>query len=173
MRFALLLMGFFLFFGLFSFSANAELYQYYDKTGTLCYTDDLSKVPKEQRSRMDTLPEVESKSENEYTTKQRAPEKKQRKNSRTNAGEGGADRLVKEARKLERIKKQLDREYRRLKNRRDELKRLSSKDMDEKETERFNKKARILNKQTIEYKEKRRAYKKRVESYNRKLEQAN
>ncbi len=40
--------------------ASAELYKYYDESGTLCVTDNLSLVPVSQRPSAETLIEIKS-----------------------------------------------------------------------------------------------------------------
>ncbi|MDA3789564.1 MAG: hypothetical protein PF503_13860 [Desulfobacula sp.] len=150
---------------------SAELYKYYDKNGTLCFTDNFLMVPSDQRMAIETIHEIKTKS---VVSNEPATEKETRSvPGKTIINEAVLKlELEQESKKIETIKKDLDDEYIKLKERRDILILDGKRKMNTKETQYYNQEANKLNSDTKKYKEKKQDYLKRLKEYNLKLESA-
>ncbi|MCP4553741.1 MAG: hypothetical protein GY834_17255 [Bacteroidetes bacterium] len=151
--------------------SSAELYKYYDKKGNLSFTDDVSKVPEDQKEAAETIREIK--------TKLVAPVMPGTQNDTPPISGQTMDKkaalkseLEQESKELGVIKKELDEEYTALNGRRDMLIIERKTKMDLEKVKAYNEKANALNHDTLTYKEKKEAYLKRAEAYNSKLESA-
>jgi len=147
---------------------SAELYKYYDTNGTLCFTDDFTMVPVDQRPTATTIREIQ--------TKPAVPSDTQTDDdTQSTAGQMTGNEaalksyLEKESKELGAIKQNLDEEYEALKERRELLILDGRKQMDSKQTQAYNQAANDLNRDTLKYKEEKQAYLTRLEKYNLKL----
>lgn len=143
---------------------SAELYKYYDEKGALCFTDDFSMVPPNQRLKVEALHEIQTKpdvSEDDGTENE--------SNSReANEVDLKLD-LEQELKQLEAIKKELDDEYLLLKDRQNQLISEAQEKMDSEQTRAYNQRVNTLNQDALKYKEKQQAYFQKFEIYNLKL----
>ena len=150
---------------------SAELYKYYNQNGTLCFTDDLSLVPVDQRPGVETFHEVQTK---QIVSLSPAPD------AATTAlpgqalpsDEGLKSDLDSEFKQLAGVKKNLSEEYITLKERQEVLISGGKRAMNPSEIKEYNQEINELNQDTLKYKEKQQAYFKRVEEYNLKVKSA-
>ena len=150
---------------------SAELYKYYNQSGTLCFTDDVSMVPADQRPAVETIHEIQSDQivpASSVTDAAIKPIPGQAVNPET----GGTAELETEFIQLGQDEKNLNDEYLRLKARQALLILNGKRKMNTKEIIAYNQKVNELNEDTVNYKEKQHAYFKRVEAYNLKLKSA-
>lgn len=137
---------------------SAELYKYYNQNGTLCFTDDLSMVPADQRQTLETIHEIQTK---QIVIIQPVPNET-----------GVKSDLDMEFKQLGLVKKNLGDEFITLKNRQEVLISEGKRKMNASEIKAYNRQINELNQDTLKYKEKQQAYLKRVETYNLKFESA-
>jgi len=153
----------------FSGFANAELYKYYDGSGTLCITDNYLLVPMDQRKSIETIHEITT--QPVVSIEKGADKDVQQISGKKNASkEALASELEQEAKKLETIRKELLEYYSLLKERQDKLILHEKNKMTSKEAQEHNQNIMDLNQDTLKYKEKKQVYLKKLEEYNLKLE---
>lgn len=147
---------------------SAEFYKYTDQNGNIRFTDDLSRVPENQR------PDVQRYEESESTPPPVAPTPKKdavqpaaEKTSESDTGLNSKNKQIKEK------KDNLDREYQALMKEKAglESKAKTSKTMDE--TVEFNQKISNLNKEIVQYDQKRKALNAEIEAFNAKMAEKN
>jgi predicted RNase H-like nuclease (RuvC/YqgF family) len=147
---------------------SADFYKYTDENGNIRFTDDLSRVPKNQR------PDVKSYEESESTPPPAAPAPKKdagqlpaETKSETDTG------LESQSKQIKDKKDNLDREYQALmkEKARLESEMKTSKPIDE--TIQFNQKISNLNEDIIKYDEKRKALNAEIEAFNAKMAEKN
>jgi len=143
----------------FPLNAAGELYKYFDADHHICFTDDLTKVPESQRLTAQSYQDIKTAAPSSSPI-----EKPDSESFLTQDSEKIHMELSQESKKLERIKKELDKEYEVLKNRRDILL------LDGKETKAFNIEARKLNEDTLKFKDKREIYLKQVKVFNQRVD---
>ena len=149
----------------FPLNAAGELYKYFDADHHICFTDDLTKVPESQRLTAQPYQEIKTAAPSSSPI-----EKPDSESFLTQNSEKVHMELSQESKKLETIKKELDREYEALKNRRNILLLDGKRQMDEKETKAFNIEARKLNEDTLKFKDKREIYLKQVKAFNQRVD---
>lgn len=150
---------------------SAQVYQYVDKKGNLCFTDDLSEVPKAKRDKITSLAPGDAESEN--------PENFQPESSIANdkieketENEGILDKnleTIPNAEAIEREQKQLERERKKLFKRQQNLKNISVGTMGPEERLEFTNKAEKLNREIEEYEKRRQNFSEKVKNYNKKV----
>lgn len=143
---------------------SAELYKYYDEKGALCFTDDFSMVPPDQRPKVKALHEIKTKPD----VSEDAGTENESNSREANEVDLKAD-LEQELKQLEAIKKELDDEYLKLKDRQDQLISEAQGKMNSEQTKAYNQRANDLDQDALKYKEKQQAYLQKVESYNQKI----
>ena len=162
-------------------SVQAEFYEYVDKNGVRSYTDDPTRMSVEQRKDSTVLQEVksESRSGTSASSPQRQQpvsyaEKKGKELSSQRISEKMSQALNQEAQKLNQIKKELEKEYSRLKSEkrrlldlRDELR--AVKKVSNATMENYRDQVNRLNRQTETYEKRHRAFAARVQTYNDQL----
>jgi hypothetical protein len=132
---------------LFSVSASAEFYKYTDEDGNVRFTDDINQVPQEQRSRIRSYVESQSKEVPEQEATQENPEKSEQQAKSPDLSEdvdqeGSIEELKS---RIDEIKQEIDQEYTALL---EEKKQLSE------------------DKKKVKTREQAASYNKRIESYN-------
>jgi hypothetical protein len=148
--------------------AAADYYKYIDQNGNIRYTDDLSRVPENQRPDVKSYEEFKSSN----TPAATAPEKDSvqptaEKTSEVDAG------LESEGRQIKEKKDKLDKEYQALmkEKARLETEAKTSKTVDE--TVVFNQNVSKLNKEIVQYDQKRKALNAEIEAFNAKIAEKN
>ena len=144
-------------------SVAEEYYRYIDENGTVLFTDDLSKIPKEQRDNIDikkgTTPEnsqLPSKDKSENT------------NIETDKSNNNTA-LASEAEELKAIKQALDNEYEAIGSENTKLSKLTKNLKDNKSIEAYNLEVKKINERTKAYQIKQSIYLKRANAYNSAL----
>ena len=156
---------------------SAQLYKYYNQNGTLCFTDDLSVVPADQRQALETIHEIKTKQIVDFQSVPdvviKSDAVKTSSPGQTVPSEAGEklDRDM-EFKQLAGVKKNLGAEFITLKKRQEVLISGKKRKMDAREIKAYNREINQLNQDTFKYKEKQQAYFKRVEKYNLKFESA-
>ena len=140
--------------------AGAEYYRYVDRYGNTVYTDDLSKVPADQRAKAKL-----------YDDSSQAPAPEPPKpQAKTDAqkNEIDGDTAV-DRKRLETLKTQLDEEFKSLEKENTQLRMDQKEAKTAKQIKAFNTRADSFNKRFEAYKEKEAVYKTRLEAYNNKV----
>jgi hypothetical protein len=150
---------------------SAELYKYYNQDGTLCFTDDLSLVPVDQRPGVETFRENQTKEIVSLSPPQDADTTALPAQTRQDGAALKSD-LEAEFKLLVGVNKTLNEEYIALKERQEVLISGGEKAMTPIEIKAYNHQINELNQDTLKYKEKQQAYFKRVEEYNLKVKSA-
>jgi predicted RNase H-like nuclease (RuvC/YqgF family) len=141
--------------------AWAEFYRYVDPHGNVVYTDDLSKVPPDQRDKVQ--PYVESQSPPPPVV-----EKKADAPAKTPAADGA---LEKERQQLKSQEKDLNQEYENLMKMRSQLNKDKAKAVTKAQIKDYNEKIIDFNKQIQSYEHKRDALAEQVKTFNKKVEE--
>ena len=154
---------------LFSVPVSAEYYKYIGKDGRVYYTDDFSKVPKEQRSaakgyvgyeKKDVgVPEIKNEPGEQRESKEAVEEKPEKEQIQAGAFEADKNRLDKK-------QQEMDKEYKELTKEKNELDMLKEKVKTRPETLDYNTKTQALNEKIKNYSEKRKAFDAEAEVYN-------
>ena len=144
---------------LFVSAASAEFYRYKDAHGNTIYTDDLSKVPKAQRSQASVYEESPAQAQ---VQPEKAP----------GPANGAEMDFEKEAGRLLGIKSQLDKEYDELASESDRLKAEQKEAVTPDQIREVNKKVVEYNTRFQSYQEKHAAYENEVKIYNERLKAA-
>jgi Zn-dependent M32 family carboxypeptidase len=137
-----------------------EFYRYKDSHGNVIYTDDLSKVPAEQRSKADMYEESHSRAVPQQVQEEKTAETP----SDQNAAE--IDALQKEGQRLLKLKEELDKEYNALVKENAELKAEQKAAANPEQIKAVNKKVVSYNTRFQAYHEKSSAYEAAVKTYN-------
>ena len=133
-------------------SSSAEIYKYRDANGVLRFTNNLQEVPKDQREKVDSFHEIETKTEPEDPagSPAKAPESD----------------IAKQTEALMNEKELLDSEYAKLEDDRKLLVEMSQKEKNDEEDAAFRKQIESFNARTKAYDEKRKAFEEKVGQYN-------
>jgi chromosome segregation ATPase len=140
-----------------------EFYRYVDQHGNVLFTDDLSKVPPEQRDKVTAYEQSESRPDTGPTEK--------------NGDNSAAPAAVKEKRdqersRLEAMGQELDKEYQNLTEERDRLAKEKDQSVTNAQIKEYNKKIGAFNERIKAYEEKRTAYTDAVKEFNAKLKES-
>ncbi len=155
---------------LFSVPVSAEFYRYIGKDGRVNYTDDFSKVPKEQRSVVKgysgyekndirDVPETKKETGEQPESKEVVEEKPDKEQVQTGNFEADKNRLDKK-------QQEMDKEFKELTKEKNELDLLKGKVKTRPETLDYNTRAQALNEKIKNYSEKRKAFDAEAEAYN-------
>jgi len=158
---------------LFSVPVSAEIYKYIGKDGRVYYTDDFSKVPKEQRSaakgyvgyeRNDVgVPEIKNEPGEQRESKEAVEEKPEKERIRTGNLDADKNRLDKK-------QQEVDKEFKELTKEKNELDILKGKVKTRPETLDYNTRIQSVNEKIKNYSEKRKAFEAEAEAYNADVE---
>ncbi len=145
------------------------LYKYRDENGVLRFTDDISRVPPDQRSDVEAYEEVvseEIKSVDNFEIGTGLDDMEADAGFET---EESGD--LAELRKMNEEKKQIDREYAQLVREKEELVRMKKDIKTQDELRTYNEKIVDLNDRIFKYEVRRKAFAKEVEAFNKKMGQ--
>jgi len=158
---------------LFSVPVSAEFYKYIGKDGRVYYTDDFSKVPKEQRSAAKgyvgyekndvVVPEIKNEPGEQPESKEAVEEKPDKEQVQTGNFEADKNRLDKKQQEVEK-------EFKTLTKEKNELDLLKGKVKTRPETLDYNTRTQALNEKIKNYSEKRKAFEAEAEAYNADVE---
>jgi len=142
---------------------SADMYKYIDKNGNTVFTDDYSKVPKEQRKEIEGIPT--------YETKPSASDQTQSDN---NKDEKNGDVQSSDDKQLQKTKDQSDEQtslFEMRKALQEELKALQKEKetLDKKKGDATKEEIKNFNEKVNSYQEKRKAYDVKVEAHNKKV----
>jgi hypothetical protein len=147
MTFRILLIAFFLLST--AVSSSAEIYKYRDANGVLRFTNNLHEVPIDQREKVDSMHEIETKTE---------PEKDPAKTPESD--------MDMEAEALNSEKELLDNEYAKLEEDRKSLVEMSEKEKNAEEDAAFREQIESFNARIKAYDEKLKVFEEKVGQYN-------
>ena len=158
---------------LFSVPVSAEFYKYTGKDGRVYYTDDFSKVPKEQRSAVKGyvgyekndvgVPEIKNEPGVQSESKEAVEEKPDKEQVQTGNFEVDKTRLDKK-------QQEMDKEFKELTKEKNELDLLKVKVKTRPETLDYNTRTQALNEKIKNYSEKRKTFEAEAEAYNADVE---
>lgn len=150
----------------------AEFYRYVDKEGNACYTDDLSNVPVDQRTKVDEYeeffiqPAPEKKSEIKKKTEIKKQEDGASKEPLSKEGEGGT-----KEEKLNKAGAKLQAQYQVLMEEREQLDKATKSPLTRDERRELAEKIREFNARIKDHEKARQAFDKEVEAYNASIEE--
>ena len=136
--------------------SSAEIYKYRDADGVLRFTNNLHEVPKDQREKVDSIHEIETKVEPE----------KDPAGSQVKTPESDMD---KQAEALKSEKELLDSEYAKLEEDRKLLVEMSQKEKNAEEDAAFREQIESFNARIKAYDEKLKVFEQKVGEYNAKV----
>lgn len=147
---------------------SADFYKYTDQDGNIRFTDDLSKVPKDQRTNVTSYEESESAQPtavpvDKKETGQQPIEKKPETDNDTDA----------QSKQIQSRKDELDKEYHALMREKARLEAEAENPKSAEEIVQFNRKVSDLNKNISQYDQKRKALHADIEAYNARVAENN
>ena len=154
---------------LFSITASAEFYKFIDEEGNVQFTDDLTKVPVNQREGVNKYIESRTDAEDMQDNAQKEKEQNLPGDEEKEATQNVYTDLLKEKERLETKKKELDEEYDSLVKEKEEIDKRIKKLKTNEEIKKSNERVKLFNEKIKIYEEKRRAYNAEVEAYNAKV----
>jgi hypothetical protein len=144
----------------------AEIYRYLDQHGNAIYTDDLSRVPLDQRAGVEIFGDS-----NPITPRETVAEGP---NNRTGARQGDHKASLRRERiQLDEIKRELDSEFQRLADENTRLKAEQKAAVTPDQIKAVNKKAVSFNTRFQAYQEKASVYKTQLEAYHKRVNEIN
>lgn len=149
-----------------SFCYADQYYKFVDKNGVVTFTDDISKIPKDQRAKIEINKAVKSKPQEAQAP---APEGESSKEEEVqSAGETlkPSEELDKEAEELKRIKAELDKEAEEINSESIKLIEENKNLTDNKSIKEYNAKIEQMNERTKAYQLKQVEYVKRANEHN-------
>lgn len=144
--------------------ASAEFFKYTDSEGNIRFTDDLSKVPEDQR------PNVTSYEESESTAPSAAPQKKAEpgKDDTAPAPESNQD-LDEQRGQIQKKQNDLKKEFQALMEEKAKLAEESKEKKSAEDSLKLDQKIKNLNKKITQYDQKRKALNSEIEAFNNRM----
>lgn len=155
-------MAFTAFFCFIQVSSSAQMYQYRNDNGNLCFTDDLTRIPQSKEDTLVAIPSFKYPSQMNVSSKLGFPLSEQA------LPENGADHLSgKKAQELNQIKEELNITYKLLQEKRQLIKNENpSEDSSPEEFSVFRKKVLEFNAEIASYQKRQEEFEKRVKEFN-------
>jgi chromosome segregation ATPase len=146
-----------------SIEAKADFYKYIDENGNIIFTDNLSKIPKNQRNKMEKYHEPPPISR----SKEAAVDNAQKLDSKDNSKISATDEAMKAKREeLEKRQAQLEQEYEALMKEKTELEQQKAEAKGRHEIKKYNEHVRLFSDKLNKYNEKRISLETDVTEYN-------
>jgi len=145
----------------------AEFYQYTDQSGVLRFTDDLTQVPEDQRSKVKKYLEPDDSLTPEQRA-QKALDARQETVAEEKLEISGGEYLV-EFERLDKKKTGLDQRYTELTKERNDLAKVKEAIASEAELKAYNEKISSLNKRITAFEKEREAFSKEVDAFNKRF----
>jgi predicted ribosome quality control (RQC) complex YloA/Tae2 family protein len=142
--------------------AMAEFYRYVDKHGNVLYTDDLSKVPADQRERVQPY-------ETSKSTPDAAVEQVPSQPERAGAGKDDIEAMERERERLENMERSLNQEYEALMQERNTLDEEQQNAVTPEQIKAHNEKIVDFNARIQAYENNRNAYSDQVKAFNERV----
>jgi len=158
---------------LFTVSASAEFYKYYDKDGGVHFTDDFNKVPPDQRAAVKGYEEIITTAEEENKPAVTEPQAAADQGKSDAADKKGNYDLSSKIKELDKRKTQLADEYEGLMKENAAIVKMRKEIKTPAEAKKYNDTVRALNAKLKEHDKKRKAFYADVEEYNAKVAELN
>ncbi len=168
----------FLSFLLLSANASAEFYKYTDEEGNIRFTDDINQVPAEQRSKIQSYVESQSREATESEAASEDTENPVKQEQQSNFPDLSEDEEENESlddakSRIDTMKQEIDQEYASLVKAKQQLAKDKTQAKTRKQIIEYNKRVDSLNKRVEAYEEKGKDYKAQVEAYNQRVNEQN
>lgn len=145
---------------------QAELYKYTDKSGAVCFTDDLSKIPEDQREQVKQMYEIKSAPVDQSGKKEQVPGTGEAAGSENLDSE---EKIKKDFNELENFRKRLEELYSWLENELKEIRKISPSGLPENELNAYNERVKVFNQKNKEYQKEKEIFDKQVDIYNSRV----
>lgn len=149
-----------------SFCYADQYYKFVDKNGVVTFTDDISKIPKDQRAKIEINKAVKSKPQDAQVPASEGESAKEAETEQPDVALKTSQELDKEAEELKRIKAELDKEAEEINSESMKLIEENKNLTDNKSIKEYNAKIEQMNEKTKAYQLKQVEYVKRANDYN-------
>lgn len=149
---------------LFCVPVSAQFYKYTDETGVVQFTDDLSKIPKDQRENIPAY--YESKESEPEPAAEIDEQPVDAQYSLTDTDEASEAELEQESKRLENIRNELQKEYEILVQEQDRIRPDKAVTKSKAKADEYNRRKAALRERAGRYDAKRKAYEEAVRVYN-------
>lgn len=143
---------------------SAEFYKYTDQDGNVRFTDDLSKVPRDQRPNVTSY--EESQSTSPIASPAEKPEPDQSASEQKSETDTSIDALYKQ---IKNKQDDLEKEYKAILKEKARLETEANKEKSVEETVEFNREIKNLNERIVQHQQKSKALNTEIEAYNARM----
>jgi len=150
-------------------SASAEFYRYIDEKGNIHYTDDLSKVPENQRTDIYEYGEFQRNVYNDQKDEQSAVKSQPLFEKNQARDQNEADDFAQTKRRLDRKKQEFNKEYKALMQERDQTTTDNKNLKSRASVKRYNKIISKFNEKIADYETRKKVFDAEVEEYNARV----